>query len=113
MKVNTVNFMIAVALSALLAYGLWSLDGALKNFVATGSFVFFAGTLAPCIGINFERARSAANLRVVCIVFFLVGAALNAAFAFVGSSQTLYIIVAAVLFLIYIFVANAIYNARQ
>lgn len=45
MKIHPVNFMIAVAVSALVAYGLWSIDGPLKNFVAVGSFVFFCRNL--------------------------------------------------------------------
>jgi hypothetical protein len=113
MKIHPVNFMIAVAVSALVAYGLWSIDGPLKNFVAVGSFVFFAGTLTPCMGINYERARNAINLRIVSIVFFVIGAVLNATFSFIDVSQTAYILVIAISFLIYIFLANAIYNAKQ
>jgi hypothetical protein len=113
MKLHAVNFMIAVAVSALIAYGLWSLDGPLKNFVAVGAFVFLAGTLVPCMGIEHEQARNAANLRIVCLLFFAIGVVLNVAFSFVGASQTVYILVCAIAFLIYVFLANAIYNARQ
>jgi hypothetical protein len=53
------------------------------------------------------------NLRIVCVVFFVIGAVLNATFSFIGVSQTAYILANAISFLIYIFFANAIYNAKQ
>ncbi|MEI7429378.1 MAG: hypothetical protein WCL27_02910 [Betaproteobacteria bacterium] len=113
MKVNPVNFLVAIAISALLAFGLWSLDGELRNHVAVGGFVFLAGTLAPGIGIEFELARRAVNLRLVSIVFFVIGLVINAVFSLINLSSTTYTIVSAVVFLLYVLLANAIYSAKQ
>lgn len=113
MKLHVVNFMVAVSISALVAYGLWSMDGELKNFVAVGSFVFMAGTLVPSMGIDFESARRAVNLRAVCGIFFAIGLGINAAFSLVGASQTAYVLVNAITFLIFVVIANSIYNANQ
>ncbi len=113
MQIHPANFLIAVAISALIAYGLWSMDGSLKAYVAIGSFAYCAGTLGPAIGINLEFARNATNLRVVCVVFFMIGLALNLTFALIGSSQTLYILICAISFLVYVFLANSLYNAKQ
>ena len=113
MKINPVNTLVAVLLSALLAYALWSLDGELKNYVAVGAFVFFAGTLVPMIGGSYESARNGFNLRVLSGVFFVVALVINVTFSSISLSATAYIVTDAALLLIYILLGNAIYGARQ
>jgi hypothetical protein len=113
MKINPVNVLLAVLVSAIMAFGLWSFDGELKNYVAVGAFFFFAGTLLPMIGGGFESARRGLNLRTVSSVFFVLGLMVNGFFAMLGLSATAYVIVSALVFLVYVFLANAIYSARQ
>lgn len=113
MTLRMTNFLIALAVSGLLAYGIWSLDGSLRNYIAVGSFAYFAGTLVPAIGIEYEYSRRAANVRVVCGSFFVVGLLANLVYSFVGSSPILYIIGSAICFLLYMFIANAIYSVKQ
>lgn len=113
MKINPVNSMIAVLLSALLAYALWSLDGELKNYVMVGAFVFFAATLVPMIGGGYQYARNGFNLRVVSGVFFAIALLANVVFACVSMSATAYIVTIASLFLLYVLLGNVIYGARQ
>jgi hypothetical protein len=113
MRINSVNFLVAIAISALMAFGLWSLDGELKNYVAVGAFVFLSGTLAPGIGIEYELARRAVNLRIASIVFFMIGLLINGAFSLINFSSTAYTIISAVVFLVYVLLANAIYSAKQ
>ena len=113
MKIQPVNFLIAIALSALLSYGLWSMDAPLKNYIAVGAFVFLAGTLTPCIGILDEQARRAVNLKVLCAVFFLLGLVENVAFSLLDASATFYIITCSISFLIFVFLANSTYSSRQ
>ena len=113
MKLHVVNFLVTVSISALIAYGLWSIDGDLKNFVAVGSFVFMVGTLVPSFGIDFDVARRAVNLRVVCGIFFVIGLVMNTVFSFIGTSQTMYVLVNAIVFLLFVVIANSIYNANQ
>lgn len=113
MKINPVNSLIAVVLSALLAYALWSLDGKLKYYIAVGAFVFFAGTLLPLIGASYENSRGSINLRVVSSVFFVLGLILNGVFGIFSLSATAYILSSAIAFLIYFLIANAVYNAPQ
>ena len=113
MRIHPVNFMIATALAALLAYGLWSLDAALKNYIAVGAFVFLVGTLVPGMGIQYEQTRRAVNLKVLCTVFFLLALAENLAFALIDASATSYIIVCSISFLIFVFLANAVQTGKQ
>lgn len=113
MKINPVNCLIAIALSAIIAFALWSVDGELKNYVAVGAFVFFAGTLVPMLGGNYECARNEANLRVMSGIFFVIGLVINGLFSAISYSATAYIIISSLAFLVYIFVSNAIYGTKQ
>jgi hypothetical protein len=113
MKINPVNFLIAILASAILAYALWSLEGSLQNYVAIGAFVFFATTLGMMIGCSPESARRGVNLRVVSGVFFALALIINGLFATIDFSATLYIVICALAFLSYILLANTIYSARQ
>lgn len=113
MKINLVNFLIAVLVSAILAYALWNFGGDLKNYVAVGAFVFFAGTLVPTIGGSFELSRNGINLRVTSAVFFVLGLVINCMFSLITFSATAYIVISAIAFLLYILVANAVYGVRQ
>ena len=113
MRPNLGNLLIALTISALIAYGLWAAGDDLKNYVGIGCFAYLAGTLCPAIGIQYEFQRSALNLRVVCGVFFVLGLAVNIGFALMGSSPTAYILTSAISFLVYLFLGNIIYGTRQ
>jgi hypothetical protein len=113
MKINPVNSLIAIVLSSILAYALWSLGGDLKNYVVVGAFAFFAGTLVPLIGGSYESAPSGVNLRVVSGVFFVLGLVINSVFGIFSFSATAYIVTSALVFLVYAFIANALYGAKQ
>lgn len=108
MRFNPINSVIAVLLSALLAYGLWSLDGSLKNYVAIGGFAYFAGTLVPCLGASFEYTRRGTNLRILSGLFFAVGLAINGLFALMSMAATTYVILLAIVFLMYAFAGNMV-----
>ena len=109
MRLNPVNALIAVLLGAVLSYGLWSL----RNYVAAGSAIFFIATLLPLLLGGYASARRGVNLRVVSGVFFGIALGLNTLFAIFDLSATAYIVISAVLILVYLLLANAIFNARQ
>lgn len=70
MKINFVQTTIAIAVSLLLAYGLYSFrDSENKILLSAGSFVFFAATLALTIGVSFELPRTTTNIKMVAGVF--------------------------------------------
>lgn len=113
MKINPVNSFIAVVLSALLAYALWSIEAGIRNYVAVGTFVFCAGTLLPLMGGSYGNERRGINLRVVSGIFLGLGLAINVVFPLLEFSATAYIIVSALTFLVYAFVANSNYGTQQ
>ncbi|HRE19188.1 MAG TPA: hypothetical protein PLW86_19310 [Rhodocyclaceae bacterium] len=114
MKVHPVNLFAAIVISALLTFGVASLDSnAMKATIAIGGFVFLVTTLSLGIGFTFANARAGVNVKVVSFVFFVGAAILNMVFGIFSFSQTSYIITSGVLFLLYVVIANALFGAQQ
>lgn len=111
MKANPLNIMIAVCISALLAYGFWSLGNNLANYIAAGSFVFLGGTLVPAIGMSHSNTRLSVNLKVLATVFFVIGLLINAVFALFATSSVFYILASAITFLVFVFLTNTMQNS--
>lgn len=58
MKINFVQTIIAIAVSLLIAYGLYSFHGSEnKILLSAGSFVFLTTALVMTIGVSFELPR--------------------------------------------------------
>lgn len=74
-----------------------------------------SSSLPPCCPCcwGYASARRGVNLRVVSGVFFGIALGLNTLFAIFDLSATAYIVISAVLILVYLLLANAIFNARQ
>ena len=113
MRIDTVYFMIAVAISLVLSYGLWSLAGDLALFIAIGSAIYLGVTLGMAIGVRHENSRARANLSVLSGVFFCVGLVINVGFSFANNIPVLYIMASAISFLVYLGTAYFLQNATQ
>lgn len=114
MKINFVQTIIAIAVSLLIAYGLYSFHNSEnKILLSAGSFVFLATTLVLSIGTSFSLPRTTTNVRVVSGIFFAVALISNLIFTFISFSIPIYIITNGILFLVFILIANSIYEAKQ
>jgi hypothetical protein len=114
MRINPANALIAVLISALIAYGIVSADAnTIKAASGFGSFVSLACTLVMAIGISFENGRTGANMRTLAFMFFIGALGLNCLYVFAGFSQTSYVITCSSYFLLYVFAANALFAARH
>lgn len=113
MRINIANLLVGLGIVALLAYGIWSIDGELKTYVGVGSFASLFVTLIPAIGFDYALIRNARVLRVVCAVFFALGLVMNVLFASFGHSSSAYVVTVAVSLLVFVFLGNSLYNARQ
>ena len=115
MKINIVPSIIAAAISALLAYGLFSFchteDG--KILLTIGGFISLFLTLAVGIGVRFPEGRTSTNTAVLGFVFFFLLLASNIIFTFVNFSSPTYIIINGLLTLIFIGVTYAVAKAKQ
>ena len=114
MKVNIVQTIIAIAVSLLIAYGLYSFhDSENKILLSLGSFIFLATTLIISIGVNFEQSRTTTNIRVVSGIFFTIAFASNLIFSFFTFSTPSYIITNGILLLIFVLIVYSINRAKQ
>ena len=114
MKLNFVQTIIAIAVSLLIAYGLYSFhESENKILLSLGSFVFLAITLVITIGVNFEQSRTTTNVRVVSGIFFVIALASNLIFSFFKLSTPSYVITNGILLLIFILLTYSINKAKQ
>jgi hypothetical protein len=114
MKINFVQTIVAILLSLLIAYGLFSFnDSENKILLSAGGFLFLATTLILSIGTSFELSRTKTNIKSVSGVFFIVALISNLIFAFIRFSVPVYIIINGTLLLVFIFITYSIYKAKQ
>ena len=113
-KVKFFQLVIAIALSALISFGFYSMDiESNKLLIAIGGFLFFAITLACTIGIQFETAGVSTNVRVLSSIFFVVGLVSHVVFSFFSSSVPLYVIVNGIVILVYALIVNGLIKAAS
>ena len=113
-QVKFFQLIIAIALSALISFGFYSMDiESNKLLIAIGGFVFFAITLACTIGIQFETAGVSTNVRVLSSIFFVVGLVSHIVFSFFSSSVPLYVIVNGIVILVYALIVNGLIKAAS
>ena len=114
MKVNFVQTIIAIAVSLLIAYGLYSFhDSENKILLSSGSFVFLMVTLIFAIGTSFELPRTTTNVRVVSGIFFAIALISNLIFTFINFSIPSYVIINGILLLVFILIAYSLNKAKQ
>jgi len=114
MKINFVLTTIAVAISALIAYGLYSFhDSENKPLLTIGSFVSLAVTLAITIGAGFKESRTGTNIKTVSSIFFVVALLSNLIFTFISFSVPAYVITNGIILMIYILILYSINKANQ
>ena len=115
MKINIVPTLIAAAISALLAYALFSICkiSELKLMFTIGGFVCFFLTLAVAIAVRFAHSRSLLNTTAVGWLFFIIMCVSHAIFACVHFNAPAYIIINGIILLSFIGVIYAVSKARQ
>ena len=114
MKINFVPTIIAIVISLLVSYGLYSFhDSENKILLSAGSFVFFATSLVMAIGANFEHPRTTSNIRTVSGIFFTIALISNLIFTFLNFSVPSYIIINGILWLVFMLIAYSINKAKQ
>ena len=114
MKINFVQTIIAIALSLLISYGLYSFHNSEnKMLLSAGSFLFLAATLVMTIGTSFEFPRTTTNVKVVSGIFFAVALISNLIFTIIKFSVPSYVIINGILLLVFILIAYSINRAKQ
>lgn len=115
MKVYALYSVIAAAISALLAYGIYSFcRGENELLMAIGSFLFIGFPLFLAMGVSSPAERSSANMKVLAVTFFLLALAINIVFACLSHfSIPLYIIINGITILVFFLIYHSIYSTKQ
>ncbi len=115
MKVNAPYSIIAVAIAALIAYGVYSFSRSENEvLLAIGSFLFVGFPLFLAMGISSPAKRSSANIKVLALVFFLIALAVNILFACLSHFSTpLYIIINGITVLVFFLIYHSIHSTKQ
>lgn len=113
MKINVVPALLAVAVSALLAYGLYALGVNHRLLLAIGGFICFFFTMAGAVALRFEQGRTSTNTAVLGWVFFLILVASHIIFAFIHFASPFYIIINGILLVAFIGTTYAVAKTKQ
>jgi len=114
MKIDFIKTIIAIALSGLVAYGLFTFNTSPnKDLLTFGSLIFLITTLTFTIGVSFNLPRTTSLIRTVSVIFFIIALLVNIAFSFIDFKEATYIIVNGILFLIYGLISYSIGKAKQ
>lgn len=116
MKLNIVPSIIALAISALIAYGLysWCRNADMQILLSIFGGVSMLLTFGSMLAISFEDSRTTVNVRVLSGVFALLIVLSNAIFCRISSFSTpLYVIINGMLMLIWFLSAYGVTRANK
>jgi hypothetical protein len=114
MKVNAITTIISVAISAIVAYCLYSWCKSENEFLlCVGGFLSLGLTMMFTIGVSFEQSRTTTNIRFLSGTFFVLLLISNMIFAFVQFSSPTYVLVNGLLLLIWLLVVYGIKKANM
>ncbi len=104
MKLNIPKAIICTVIALLAALALWQIPGAdsCKWCVATGGGVLTLVTLLFGIGIKYNSSNVGVNIRVLSLATLFIGISFNVIFALFDFSVITYIIVAALILMVYL-----------
>lgn len=116
MKLNIVPSIIAFAISALIAYGLysWCRNADMQILLSIFGGVSMLLTFGSMLAISFEDSRTTVNVRVLSGVFAFLVILSNAIFCCISSFSTpLYVIINGLLMLIWFLSAYGVTRANK
>lgn len=113
MKFNAIPAIIAVCLSALIAYAFYSWSSDEMQIVnCASSAIWSLITLGAAIGISYSESRLSANIKVLSFVFFFILLIANIILAVADSSIQACIIIEGILLLMFLLIAHFMNKAK-
>ena len=106
MKIDFVKSLIAIAISALLAYAIYEICNyeQVKWVITIGAFVTIVFPMLFAMGISAKQERGAIMLKALSYVFLTCEIILNGIFVLFDFSVPLYIIINGIILLIYVLI---------
>ena len=106
MKLDVVKSLIAVAISALLAYACYEICNYehVRWVIAAGAFVTIGAPMMFALGVSYQQERSSVMLKTLSWVFLLIESVSNGIFVFFDFSIPVYIIVNGLILLTFVLI---------
>ncbi len=115
MKFDPIYTLASLAIAALLAWGMYDMTDVEEHrvLVAVVTFVTLAVSAVCSIAVKMGEQRSLVTMRVTSVVFFFSFLVLNGIFTFFDFSESLYVILNALAFLIMLIVNRAVIKSKM
>ena len=115
MKLDVVKSLIAVAISALLAYACYEICNyeRVRWVIAAGAFVTIGAPMMLALVVSSPQERSSVMLNSLSWVFLLIEIVSNGVFSFFDFSIPVYIIVNGLILLMFVLIYNSIYRTKM
>ena len=115
MKIDFIKSLVAIVISALLAYACYSICKyeSVQTLAAIGSFLTIATPLMFAIGVETKAERTAVILKVLSWVVLLAEVVTNGIFICFDFSIPAYIIVNGLILVLYLLIYSSIYKKQM
>lgn len=115
MRIDIVKSLIALAISALLAYACYEICdfNNLRWFITLGSFVTILIPLLLAMGITSKDKRGGLSLKFLSWIVASIEIAANAFFVFFDFSVPVYIIINGLILVLFALIYHSIYNTHM
>lgn len=114
MKCNPILTIVAIALSALIAYAFGTITKSeYYILLSVGSFIMLACSNIALLGVSFAKQGTAVNAKIVAGIFSVVFFLSNLIIAFFNFTIAPYVIINGVLFLIFVIAIYSVYKAKM
>lgn len=114
MKLDIVKTIIAMAASALIAYGMYTWCVSDKEVIlSVSSFVEIAILLTAALGLKVDYLRSMANIKIVSWIFFIVVLIMNIIFSRNDFSTPAFIISNGCTILLFVLIVYSLIKANK
>ena len=115
MKLDVVKSIIAVAISALLAYACYEICNYehVQWVIAAGAFVSIGIPMMLALGVSSHQERSSVMLKTLSWIFLLIEMVSNGVFVFFDFSIPVYIIVNGLILLTLMLIYHSIYRTKM
>ena len=115
MKLDIIKSVVAVVISALLAYACYEICKyeSVQTLAAIGSFLTIATPLMCAIGVEIKAERTSVVLKVLSWVVLLAEVVTNGIFICFDFSNPAYIIVNGLILVLYLLIYSSIYKKQM